>query len=75
MGASVENVAETRVSDGLAETATHLRAAADARKCWACGCLRHALDAIDRAVPEPSRPSVLADAMASAKAHLVAQRY
>jgi tetrahydromethanopterin S-methyltransferase subunit A len=75
MGASIENVAETRAGDSVTEAATQLRAAADARKCWACGCLRHALDAIDRAVPEPSRPLILADSMASAKARLVPQRY
>jgi tetrahydromethanopterin S-methyltransferase subunit A len=75
MGTLVENVAETHAGDGLSEAATQLRAAADARKCWACGCLRHALDAIDRAVPEPSRPLILADSMASAKARLVPQRY
>jgi tetrahydromethanopterin S-methyltransferase subunit A len=75
MGTSVENLSETRAGDNVTEAATQLRAAADARKCWACGCLRHALDAIDRAVPEPSRPLILADSMASAKARLVPQRY
>jgi tetrahydromethanopterin S-methyltransferase subunit A len=75
MGTPVENVAETRASDGLIETAVQLQAAAGARKCWACGCLRHALDAINGAVPEPSRPAALAEAITSAKAHLVPQRY
>jgi tetrahydromethanopterin S-methyltransferase subunit A len=75
MGTSVENVEETRIADSLIEAATQIQAAADAKKCWACGCLRHALDAIDRGIPEPSQPSALVYAMASAKAHLVPQRY
>ena len=75
MGTPVENIAETRVADSLIEVAGQLQAAADAKKCWACGCLRHALDAIDRAVSESSRPSDLAHAWASAKACLVPQRY
>lgn len=73
MGTSVEVSAEANVGDGLIEIVTQIQAAADAKKCWACGCLRHALDAIDRAVPEASRP--LKDAMVSAKARLVPQRY
>jgi hypothetical protein len=75
MGTPVEIVTETRAADSLTEAAGQLQAAADARRCWACGCLRHALDAIDRAVPGPSRPSALTLAMASAKARLVPQRY
>jgi tetrahydromethanopterin S-methyltransferase subunit A len=74
MGAPVEIVSETR-ANSLTEAAAQLQAAADAKKCWACGCLRHALDAIDRAVSESSRPSDLAHAMASAKTRLVPQRY
>ena len=75
MGTSVESSAETSASDGLAEAVSQLQAATDAKKCWACGCLRHALDALERAVPEGSRPVSLADAMVSARAHQVPQRY
>jgi tetrahydromethanopterin S-methyltransferase subunit A len=75
MGPPVKIDTETRTADGLTEGAAQLQAAADAKKCWACGCLRHALDAIDRAVSEPSRPSALAHAMASVRARLVPQRY
>ena len=39
----------TATQGDVEHAATMLRAAADARKCWACGCLRHALDAIGRA--------------------------
>ena len=75
MGTSVGNIAQKRAADGLSEAAAQLQAAADAQKCWACGCLRHALDAIDRAIPQLSRPAPLGDAMACARAHLVPQRY
>ena len=43
---------ETAVQ-GSIDAVAMLRAAADARKCWACGCLRHTLDTIDRARPPP----------------------
>lgn len=75
MGTSVESSAETSASDGLAEAVSQLQAATGAKKCWACGCLRHALDALERAVPEGSRPVSLADAMVSARARQVPQRY
>jgi hypothetical protein len=75
MGTPVESVAETRADNSLIEAAAQIQAAADAKKCWACGCLRHALDAIDRAISEPSRPGALAQAMACAKARLVPQRH
>ena len=66
METSVAPVAATLSGDRLSEAVTQLQAAADARKCWPCGCLRHALEAFDRAIPEPERPAVLAEAMASA---------
>ena len=66
METSVAPVAATLSGDRLNEAATQLRAAADARKCWSCGCFRHALEAFDRAIPEPERPAILAGAMASA---------
>jgi tetrahydromethanopterin S-methyltransferase subunit A len=75
MGTSVQNIAETRSGDSLTEAASQLQAAADAKKCWACGCLRHALDAIGRAAPEPLRPAPVTAAVAAARARLVPQRY
>ncbi|WP_315762440.1 DUF4346 domain-containing protein [Bradyrhizobium sp. SZCCHNS2005] len=75
MGTSVQNVAATSLGDGLSDAARQLQEAANARKCWACGCLRHALDAIDRAVPEPSRREDLTAAMDAARVHLAPQRY
>lgn len=75
METSIEHVVERPANDRLSDAAFHLRAAAEAKKCWACGCLRHALDAIDRGVPEASRPMLLGDAMASARARLVPPLY
>jgi tetrahydromethanopterin S-methyltransferase subunit A len=75
MGTAAQNVAATSLGDGLSEAARQLQEAANARKCWACGCLRHALDVIDRTVPEPSRPEDLTAAVDAARAHLAPQRY
>jgi hypothetical protein len=75
METSVAPVAATLSGDRLNEAATQLRAAADARKCWSCGCFRHALEAFDRAIPEPERPAILAEAMASATDRLLPKKY
>ena len=64
------------VTEGSVEHATRmLQAATDARKCWACGCLRHALDTIDYALPASGHNEVLDAALASAREHLLPQRY
>ena len=60
---------------GIQHTATMLRAAANARKCWACGCLRHALDTIDHALLPPGWNDALNVALASARERLQPQRY
>ena len=52
-----------------------LRAAADARKCWACGCLRHALDTLNRTLPAPGYNDALDGALNSARERLQQQRY
>jgi tetrahydromethanopterin S-methyltransferase subunit A len=75
METSIEHVVTTPTGDRLSDAAAQLRAAAEAKKCWACGCLRLALNAIDRAVPDGSRPVLLAEAMASARTCLVPPRY
>ena len=48
----------TGTQGSIEHAVTMLRAAADAPKCWACGCLRHALDTIDHARPPPGRHDV-----------------
>jgi tetrahydromethanopterin S-methyltransferase subunit A len=64
------------ISQGVIEHATTMvRAAADARKCWTCGCLRHALDTIDRALPSPKHTGALDAALAEARDHLLPERY
>ena len=60
---------------GIEHAAMMLRAAADARKCWACGCLRHALDTIDNARTAPEGNDALDMALASARERLQPQRY
>ena len=75
METSVENIAETEAGDGIIEAVTQVRTAAETKKCWACGCLRHALDTIDRAVPDAARPTSLTNAVIAARARLVPQRY
>ena len=75
METSLEHVVSTPPVDRLTEAAAQLRTAAETKKCWACGCLHHALETIDRAVPETSRPMLLGEAMVSARACLVPQRY
>ncbi len=63
------------VENGLRRVAEQLSRAAAAQKCWKCGCLRHALEAIERALPELGRPEQLAYATAEAHARLAPQRY
>jgi tetrahydromethanopterin S-methyltransferase subunit A len=64
------------VTEGSVEHATRmLQVATDARKCWACGCLRHALDTIDYALPASGHNEVLDAALASAREHLLPPRY
>ena len=53
METSVAPIAATLSGNRLNEASTQLQATADARKCWSCGCLGHALEAFARAVPEP----------------------
>jgi tetrahydromethanopterin S-methyltransferase subunit A len=73
MGASEST--ETGALGNIERAASMLRAAADARKCWACGCLRHALDAIDHAQPAPGYNDALNMALGSARERLRPQRY
>jgi tetrahydromethanopterin S-methyltransferase subunit A len=75
METSVAPVVATLSHDRLNQAATQLRAAADAKKCWPCGCLHHALEAFDRAVPRPERPTPLREVMEEAKARLLPKRY
>ncbi len=75
METSVAPLVATLSHDRLNEAATQLRAAAGARKCWSCGCLHHALEAFDRAVPERQRPTPLREVMEDAKARLLPKKY
>jgi hypothetical protein len=72
MAATMEGT--TGSGEAVGTAAQQLRIAAATRKCWACGCLRHALDTIERAMPEPSRPEVLAASIAGSRSRLMPQR-
>ena len=61
--------------DTARQAAAMLQAAADARKCWACGCLHHALDAIDRSRPVGSHADALVAALTAARGRLQPQKY
>lgn len=76
MGTAIQSRdAGPAVEDGLGQAAAQLSRAAAAQKCWKCGCLRHALEAIERALPELGRPGPLAKAITETHARLVPQRY
>lgn len=76
MGTAIQSRgAGAPLEDWLSQAAGQLRQAVAAPKCWKCGCLRHALEAIERATPEPDRGRLLATAMTEARARLVPQRY
>lgn len=65
-----------RPQDGpLKEAVAQLREAAEAKKCWPCGCLHHGLEAIAKGFPEGSRPAVLDAAVHAARERLVEVRY
>jgi len=63
------------LDNAMQEAVAQLREAAQARKCWSCGCLHEALKAIDRALPEPRQPGDLKDVIRSARSRLAEVRY
>ena len=62
-------------ASGLDHAAEMLRAAAEARKCWACGCLRHALDTIEQGPAVTGLSTAVDAALAAARENLLPQRY
>ena len=59
----------------LKTAVAQLEQAAAAKKCWACGCLRSSLDAIERALPPERRPAELDAAIRKARMRLGEARY
>lgn len=59
----------------LQEAVAQLAEAAEARKCWSCGCLHTGLAAIGRAFSEGSRPAELDSVIRTAQERLVEVRY
>ena len=65
----------TKTSDAFREAAAQLREAADANKCWQCGCLHGSLKAITSGVPPSERGSALSEALDAASARLTNIKY
>lgn len=61
--------------DALAEAVGRLKEAADAKKCWGCGCLHGSLYAIEGSFPEGNRPSELDAVIKEARSKAVAKKY
>ena len=57
-------------SASVDEAVAQLREAAAAKKCWACGCLHHSLEAIEGAFPAGQRPEMLDPALQAARQRL-----
>jgi tetrahydromethanopterin S-methyltransferase subunit A len=66
---------DTAANSALEEAIAHLREAAEAKKCWPCGCLDSGLTAIERAFPEAKRPVELDAVLRLARQRLVEVRY
>ena len=60
---------------GEAEAVARLQEAADAKKCWRCGCLHHSLAAIEKAIPMDRRSTALAVVIEEARQRLVPVQY
>ncbi|MFI5341975.1 MAG: DUF4346 domain-containing protein [Candidatus Methylomirabilales bacterium] len=61
--------------NSLEEAVGHLREAAEAKKCWPCGCLHSGLAAVDRAFPHAARPTELDAVIRLARERLIEVRY
>lgn len=59
----------------LEEATRQLRDAADAKKCWGCGCLHDTLTAVERAFPAERRLPMLGEVVSDARKRLVERRY
>jgi len=60
---------------GADEAAAQLHEAADAKKCWRCGCLHSTLKAIDEEIPAEDRPNALREVMHTARSRLMDVKY
>lgn len=62
-------------TDAAVEAATQIQRAANAKKCWTCGCFHGTVSAIERAFPGSKRPDELVHALQAARARLEGVRY
>lgn len=65
------NILRAEVHEAVAQ----LREAADAKKCWQCGCLHSTLKAIDEEIPIEDRPDALREVMEAACSRLTDVKY
>lgn len=65
----------TSVPAGWNEAITQLREAAEAKKCWTCGCLHSSLQALDRAFPDGQHPAEFGAVRETARQRLAPVRY
>ncbi len=66
---------DTTANSAMEEAVAHLREAAEAKKCWPCGCLHSGLAAIERAFPHATRPTELDAVIRLARERLIEVRY
>jgi tetrahydromethanopterin S-methyltransferase subunit A len=59
----------------IPEAVRQLRSAAEAKKCWGCGCLHNSLDAITKALPMEQQPAELREAIGLARQRLTPTKY
>lgn len=71
MSRPLPRVLPPEIEDGIAR----LREAAEARKCWGCGCLHGALESIEKSLPPDIRPPELEQVMQEARVRLLPQKY
>ncbi len=71
MTVELERTGDAAVEEAVAQ----LHEAAEAKKCWPCGCLHGGLVSIERAFPEGARLAVLDAAIQAARSQLVDVRY
>jgi tetrahydromethanopterin S-methyltransferase subunit A len=57
------------------EALDQLRAAAEAKKCWSCGCFHGAIEAIERSIPEEARDADLRETLLAGRRRLTPVRY
>ena len=64
-----------KVLEAADEAVGQLRCAAEAKKCWGCGCLHNSLDAITKALPPEQQPAELREVIGTIRQRLTLMKY